>query len=565
MIKRILVLFLALLVMVLPGYATLASADGSKLIATSTKSTIKLDRSHVWLQGYNIQYSNYFKLRDVAAAFAHTPSAFNVKWNSKANAIEIVSGEAYTESSDNNAYYLPVTNALPTTASIIVDGKPYNMKAYTINNYTYFQLRDLASISDFNIQYDQAEDVIYLTSKWVEESYPTLSNQVLRSNALTSSYTRWADPVHHYTYTNDDGTVTTVDAQDKLYIHHYSGDYKLIGSTVLPLELPRFGAFYSGKTYNYVVYGQNNETEDNKAEVIRLVKYDKKFNRIGSVAVRDAYTVKPFDAGSVRLAEQGNLLVLHTARLRYMTEDGLNHQSQLTVLFDTEKMQVVNDLGRFQKNHVSHSFDQYVLFDGDSHVLLDHGDAYPRSLVISKGDGNSYVERDVVNIPGQIGANMTGVSIGGFEKSSSSYLVAYNTIDHSKAYNYTSFTISGASNAHRDIKIAAVPKNDVANGKIHYEHIATYINTDKTASIPRLVRIHDQKFMLLWQEFDREGSSRSSALKYVYIDANGKKIGQTKQLDYFKLADMQPVVANNDVVWFVNNDKDKTFYTVPIE
>jgi hypothetical protein len=37
-------------------------------------------------------------------------------------------------------------------------------------------------------------------------------------------------------------------------------------------------------------------------------------------------------------------------------------------------MCVLNDMGRFQSNHVSHSFDQNVQFDGSDHVLVDHGD-----------------------------------------------------------------------------------------------------------------------------------------------------------------------------------------------
>ncbi|HBS44626.1 MAG TPA: hypothetical protein DEA91_09550, partial [Paenibacillus sp.] len=98
---------------------------------------------------------------------------------------------------------------------------------------------------------------------------------------------------------------------------------------------------------------------------------------------------------------------------------------------NTQTMTVTNDLGRFQKNHVSHSFDQYVLFDGAAHVLVDHGDAYPRSIVLNKGNGTSYNEVDLFNIPGKIGANTTGVSIGGFEMSSANYIVAMNTIDHS--------------------------------------------------------------------------------------------------------------------------------------
>jgi len=567
--KRISILLIAALIFSLSNVVS-ASASSAKIAVDTTSSGMELDGNYVSIQGYNIQYSNYFKLRDVAAAFANTPSEFNVKWNSKANAIEIVSGETYQDSEDSSnasINWWEQQYATATSANIIVDGKSHPMKAYTINQSTYFQLRDLAAITGFQVNYDKVSDVIELTSKPPQQAYRVKANDVLRTNTVTGSYSRWSDPIHHYMYTNEDGTITTVDAGEKLYIQTYNASYKLISSTKLDYELPLFGAFYSGDTYNYIVFGQENDGQSDSKEVIRVVKYDKNFKRVSSAAVTNAYTVAPFHAGSARIAEQDNMLVLHTARLRYLTEDGLNHQSQLTVLIDTGSMNVMNDLGRFQSNHVSHSFDQYVLFDGSEHVLLDHGDAYPRSIVLSRGDGFEYVERDVVEIPGMIGANMTGVSIGGFDQSSSSYLVAYNTIDHSKAYNYTSFSISGADDRERDIKVAAVPRHDVENGEITYTDIATYIGSDKTSSIPKLVKITDDKFMMLWQESDRDSYSdlSSSVVKYVTLDHEGNKTSDIKELKYFKLGNMQPVVYNDQIVWFVNQGQQKTFYTIPIK
>lgn len=566
--KRISMLLIAALIFSLCSVVSI-SASPAKIAVNATNSSMQLDGNYVSIQGYNIQYSNYFKLRDVAAAFANTPSEFDVKWNSKANAIEIVSGQTYNDREAGNQYinWWEQQYATPTSANIIVDGKSYPMQAYTINQSTYFQLRDLAAITGFQVKYDQASDVIELTSKPPQQAYRVQAKGELTRNTISNSYTRWSETVNNYVYTNADGTITTVDAEDKLYINTYDASYKLISSTALDYELPLFGAFYSGSTYNYVVFGQENDAQNDGKEVIRVVKYDKQFKRISSAAVKNAYTVDPFHAGSARIAEQDNLLVLHTARLRYLTEDGLNHQSQLTVLIDTDTMLVTNELGRFQSNHVSHSFDQYVLFDGSEHVLLDHGDAYPRSIVLSKGDGFDYTERDVVDIPGSIGANMTGVSIGGFEQSSSSYLVAYNTIDHSKAYDYTSFSISGTNDSERDIKIAAVPRHDVESGEIKYTDIAAYIGSDKTSSIPRLVKINDEKFMLLWQEGDRDSyyNASSSVVKYVALDHKGNKTSDIKELKYFKLADMQPIVYNNNIVWFINEGQQKTFYNIPIE
>lgn len=191
------------------------------------------------------------------------------------------------------------------------------------------------------------------------------------------------------------------------------------------------------------------------------------------------------------MAEYGDILVLHTARKRYTTDDGLNHQSQLTVMVDTSTITTLNYMGEFQDNHVSHSFDQYVLFDGDNPVFVDHGDAYPRSVVLTKGDtkekSNSYKKDsqiDLFKIPGKIGANCIGVSIGGFEMSSKNYIVAMNTIDHSLVKEYTSFHMIGLDHDQRDIIVCTRARLGTEHGNTRHIIIEKYVGSNKNASVP---------------------------------------------------------------------------------
>ena len=66
-------------------------------------------------------------------------------------------------------------------------------------------------------------------------------------------------------------------------------------------------------------------------------------------------------------------------------------------------------------------------------------------------------------IPGAVGANSTGVSIGGFEASATNYIVAMNTIDHSLVTQYTSYEVVGLGRDVRDIIITTVPKNSLTS------------------------------------------------------------------------------------------------------
>lgn len=390
------------------------------------------------------------------------------------------------------------------------------------------------------------------------------------SDVLSSTFSRWKSTIMTYLIDNHDRSKTVVEANEKrkiITLADYDVDNQLISEKVIDFELPIFGAFYHGDQYNYIAFGQENREESNSKEVIRIVRYDKSFNRIDSVSITggDSFTIVPFyHSGSI--SEHGNELVLHTSRLRYTTSDGLNHQSQLTIIVDTQMMTVTNDLGRFQANHVSHSFDQYVQFDGVNHVLIDHGDAYPRSVVLNKESGSTYSEVDLFDIPGRIGANCTGVSVGGFEISANYYIVAMNTIDHSKVTEYTSYEMIGLDRDQRDILLCLLPKNSLNSADVKQITLANYVDTDKIGSVPKLVKITDDKLMVLWQEFSiiNESNTQTGDLKYVLIDGNGKRSSDVQSLSGFKLGESDPQLIDNEVIWCTHEEGFRKLYTVPL-
>ena len=354
----------------------------------------------------------------------------------------------------------------------------------------------------------------------------------------------------------------TVDVSDKVTVQTYSKDYQVVSTKELALELPLFGTFYSNEKYHYIAYGQENKEESNEKEVIRIVKYDHAFNRVDAISIKggEIYTTIPFSSSVSRMAEQNGQLVFHTSRTRYKSDDGLNHQSQLTLVIDTNTMRVLNDTSLFQKNHVSHSFNQFILFDGNDHVLLDHGDAYPRSIVLHKGTGTQYQEKNIVPIPGSVGANQTGVSLGGFEQSSHNYLVLYNEIDHKKAISYDSYNIDGVDSNRRDIKLAVVSK-DLSNSSIN--QFAEYTNTEKQiASLPNLVKLSDDEFVVLWQEFDHQSTPKY--LKYVKINGQGQAISDIQSKERMYLSYMQPTYANGKISWYVNQNNSKYFFSLDV-
>ncbi|MBO5420885.1 MAG: dockerin type I repeat-containing protein [Clostridia bacterium] len=382
---------------------------------------------------------------------------------------------------------------------------------------------------------------------------------------LNTNTARWSSPKTSFMYENN-GRFFIVNVTDKVTVTTYSPEFNKLAETSIAFELPLWGGFFSGKTYNYMVFGQTNTEENTSKETYRIVKYDKTFKRLDSASITGAQcnTTVPFDAGSVAMAENtdGSELTVHTSRERFTSEDGLNHQSQFTVILDTATMTPKNDLQLFQNNHVSHSFNQLVQYNGNTPVLVDHGDAYPRSIVLSQRQANGYyTELDLLDIPGATGANCTGVNLGGFEISENNYIVAVNSIDHSKVTSFDSFNMYGLDKDERNAVLLISAKGNTAEANVKKVYLTDYVNKNLHATAPYLVKISNTKFVAMWKEYklvESTGYSGSkyfsyeeNGVKYVTVDESGNKLEQVQALSApCNLSDCQPIYSDGKIIWY---------------
>ena len=376
--------------------------------------------------------------------------------------------------------------------------------------------------------------------------------------ALQSEYTpRWGKVVTNYAVPQADGSLLCVTyrvgmANGVLYLSRYSAEDELLFETTLETELPIFGGFFAGENYYYVVTGQKNMDEDPNLEVIRVTRYDKDWNRIDAASVRDCYTTIPFNAGSLRMAENGNSLMIHTSRQRYKTGN-VYHQSQLTIWIDTETMSVVNDVGMYQVLHVSHSFNQFVLPYEDGFALLDHGDAYPRSVVVHRLiDPGSMSQLELLTIPGSIGANYTGVGVGGFAATEGAFTAAVNRADG-----------EADGQEYRNVVVMSSPADSCDGSDVVVNVLTDYVSSKKCASTPWLVRLSDEVLCLLWEEYQmgEDDVNECLGVRYVFLNGNATPLTDRYLLTDARLSgDCQPVVWNGRVVWFANGDEGRTLY-----
>lgn len=572
------------------AFLAITSASQAQAVnANKTWSSIYLNDKYIYVSGYNINGNNYFKLRDLADEFSYSANNFDVAWNDNTKQVEIITGKNYSGTEESNGSVSSTANAVESSSKLIIDGKETKVTAYNINGNNYYKLRDLGEGLKFNVSWQPETDAIFLYTLnenigfGMRSTYNPRENfkdmdlgliveKALEKEKMNSAYSKqkYANIIKSYLIDNNDGTFYMFDKKSSndnyIYIDTYdSKTYELLNTQKVETELDLFGGFYSGEKYNYIVFGQENKEENDNKEVIRIVKYDKEFNRIDECSIKggESFTIQPFRSSSVRMAENENELTIHTSRLRYTTDDGLNHQSQLTIILDTDTMKTKNYLGEFQKNHVSHSFNQFAQYDGDKLVLVDHGDAYPRSIVLNKESGSEFTEVDLFKIPGAIGANCTGVTIGGFEISDTNYLVAINSIDHNKVTEYTSYEMIGLDLDERDIILLTCDKNTNSVKQIKF---TDYINNNMLGSTPYLVKIDDNRFMLMWEEFIYNNkNAESNGMKYVEIDGNGNKLTEIMHNKNFNLSsDCKPQVIDNKVVWYNNVEMGRIFYSIDI-
>ncbi|MCR5203470.1 MAG: hypothetical protein K6E47_00260 [Lachnospiraceae bacterium] len=388
-------------------------------------------------------------------------------------------------------------------------------------------------------------------------------------NVDYNNYDTRAAVVTSYLYVCSDGKLMRVqslpaetDKNPEVLIQYYDSNYNFKSSKRITCDLPIFGGFYAMSNGYYILSGQSNPNEDNSVEVYRITKYDLSWNRISSVGLYGANTYSPFQAGSARFDSKDNYLAVRTCHTMYASSDGLHHQANVSILIDTTNMEITDKhyaVAYSGAGYCSHSFNQYVRFDGNRFIGVDHGDAYPRSVAIFKSKSTtlgkfsgSHDYQDLLPITGNTGDNYTGVSVGGFEMSSSNYLVVGNSTDQD----------NWSASKTRNVFVSVIGKDFTStSGSSVVRYITGYPEGGKSAKTPVLVKINDSRFLVLWSVSNSSEVSDKETIYYVEIDGAGNKVGSVHTMTGH-LSDCQPIVTNGKVIWYTWDDNDLTFYEI---
>ena len=437
-------------------------------------------------------------------------------------------------------------------ASVTKDGKVYANKAGVCT---------ITAATDNGLKASCTVTVTPLGSD-TKGSATTLSGRST-DNASDNHYNTWSSVTNSYLVQNSDGTLTRLEnTSSGVVVENYSADGKtLISQRTISKELSIFGGFYSGKDYNYLVFGQNNTSESDSKEVVRVVKYTKSWSKVNSCSISGVNTTKPFSAGSLRIEEAGGKLYVYTCHEMYADSDGINHQANMLFTIDESSMSLTDsmyDVSNLTDGYVSHSFNQFIKADESGKYIyrVDHSESSNYmmngsylsvngiTLTKYKADGKSTAVSVSIPVKFDINkSNYTGASIGGFELGSGNCLIAYAK------------DVSSSCNT-RNVYISVT--DELFNGTQNIA-LTNYGTSSKvTCRTPQLIKINDNLFLVMWEEYN--SSTGKTVTKTMTVDSNGKTVSKAVSHS-FGLSDCQPVVCSDGMVkWYVTNNSAPTLY-----
>lgn len=128
--------------------------------AKVSSARVVVDGTPVAAAAYEIEGSNYFKLRDLAVAFTGTDAAFDVEWDDAAQTVTLTAGAYEPVGGELEPLTGGSQTATRATADVYVEGMPLVGKAYEIAGNHYFKLRDLCFMLGVSVAWDDAAQTI---------------------------------------------------------------------------------------------------------------------------------------------------------------------------------------------------------------------------------------------------------------------------------------------------------------------------------------------------------------------------------------------------------------------
>ena len=384
------------------------------------------------------------------------------------------------------------------------------------------------------------------------------------TNINYHGYKIWANPAYSYLVPIGGGNWMRIQSYvytfNHVIVEYYDPEFNLTDRIIIPKALHTFGGFHQGSDgYYYLITGDGLESEhigtDPKFDI---AKYDKQWHLVKHVQTPGVDVAKALQHGGFDCADDGKRLIITTSRF---IKSG--HQVSYSIEVDMEEMAITYEGDG--KNFVSHCFNNFVLFDGDDVIYLAHGDGNPRCVQLTRypaaGSKTNlrlieYGPTKDANLNDMAILNYTGVSVGAFVQSETHYLAAYNEIRPENWYDLAVNDDFDWDETTRNIRIAAVPKDNLSQDNIDYYYFTDNPDDAPPCSTPYLVPVKENRYVLIW--------SQGNKVYWVLVNGQGAAVSEQYSMEG-ELSDCEPVVSEGWLYWYTWNYADLNFYSVNLE
>lgn len=491
-----------------------------------------------------------------------------------------------------------------------------------IEGVTYVPLRFIGDRAGYETTWDAATGTVTLTNKLEKQLASVKEYHYKLSEVGSTPYdASIADQIGPFDWSNNYGSspeiVTylnpdhslTVGWQDekKVYLSEFQADFTISTTIAFKKPLKVFGGFTKDDIGNYyVLYTQNNKDGDFSTNV-QLIKYDSNGTQVGMFNLNsDRRSKGGFDimepiahANSRLVYTNGKVAILMGKKQHKNENDGLNHQSGILVVVDSNTMSLLKDESSTQT--ASHSFDQRLIADGNDFVYLDLADNYPRGFYLTKNGTGKVVftfktmhNKEAANPAGkQLGSgkwsndNRTYSELGGIAASDTGYVVlgsserSFNNAKAGEGANESrnlfmvhvvkDFDKQTSQGDWNEVFENIVDSGGAAESNAFYDFnggenkqrrvgvvwLTDFMNPQKENVVrPKLVKLSDGRYVAMWEKWS---DSEYLTTQYLIMDEKGNILKKATNIGPVRLNRPDDIIGyGNKVIWVTGDASKKS-------
>ena len=397
-----------------------------------------------------------------------------------------------------------------------------------------------------------------------------------------ANYTgNWANSDRTYYYQKSGKLhIVSVQSDGNLADDTLDNNGQIVSRKIINLTYETWGGFYKAPDGNfYVAVGYGNPDESKTKTVIEVIQYNSKWKKKKTAIIKGGVSnafegiYAPFMAGNCSMTMQGDVLYLFTARQMFLNpDDGLRHQSNISFAINTKTMKAKEA----NESYCSHSFNQLAKFKDGNLYLMDHGDAYPRSIYLQsvnnykalqkerlkKGQGGYTIRRkEVFDFLGEIGDNYTGCTIGGMEIGKTNILTCGTSVPHNYAVN----GVTGSGWEYKKNVYVVVTDKKMEKSQVKWLSNYDPKNSNVYIGDTRMVKLNEDRYAILYSVKE----NNITTVKYLVINNAGKIVYSKNYSGMEFKGGSQPIVYNGNITWLETSYKpdysgtETKLYSIP--